>query len=268
MAKLNRITVPDTIDFFRQLVHLKVARFPEDFIIDTYRFRSPISENARSFFMTRHSGCYLFPQREVYTQGDFANAVWHHYQDTGQTVEAFAVYADLTQPSRPGTIIELDYAAHMAHVGRYALEPQTTDFGSLHPDFEREMDNRLKEVQAVCEKGTKAVEPDAYLEKLRLDQLRQWGHARADFYPIIQNPATVAAARIAPLYQLMGRGPVAVTSGDIRANDLADRKAHYAIPLEYKPDFDAWSRARLERAVKQYHAKVMKSVREMNSPSR
>ena len=109
----------DLVDALRRIMDIHTQNYKEDFELDAGLLHSLAGsqspEDKHLLWMSRPSGTYLLPEREVYVEDSFENKVWEYYHEqTGDPILAYAVEITGKEGDKVrGNLIELDYDAHV-----------------------------------------------------------------------------------------------------------------------------------------------------------
>lgn len=109
----------DLVDALRRIMDIHTQNYKEDFELDAGLLHSiagsQSSEDKHLLWMSRTSGTYLLPEREVYVEDSFENKVWEYYHEqTGDPILAYEVEITGKEGDKvKGNLIELDYDAHV-----------------------------------------------------------------------------------------------------------------------------------------------------------
>ena len=109
----------DLVDALRQIMDIHTQNYKEDFELDAGLLHSladsQCPEDKHLLWMSRTSGTYLLPEREVYVEDSFENKVWEYYHEqTGDPILAYAVEITGKEGGKvKGNLIELDYDAQV-----------------------------------------------------------------------------------------------------------------------------------------------------------
>mgnify|MGYP005762092239 FL=1 len=109
----------DLVDALRQIMDIHTQNYKEDFELDAELLHSLAGsqspEDKHLLWMSRTSGTYLLPEREVYVEDSFENKVWEYYHEqTGDPILAYEVEITGKENGKvKGNLIELDYDAHV-----------------------------------------------------------------------------------------------------------------------------------------------------------
>ena len=109
----------DLVDALRRIMDIHTQNYKEDFELDAGLLHSladsQSAEDKHLLWMSRPSGTYLLPEREVYVEDSFENKVWEYYHEqTGDPILAYAVEITGKEGDKVrGNLIELDYDAHV-----------------------------------------------------------------------------------------------------------------------------------------------------------
>ena len=109
----------DLVDALRRIMDIHTQNYKEDFELDAGLLHSLADsqspEDKHLLWMSRPSGTYLLPEREVYVEDSFENKVWEYYHEqTGDPILAYEVEITGKEDGKvKGNLIELDYDAHV-----------------------------------------------------------------------------------------------------------------------------------------------------------
>ena len=109
----------DLVDALRRIMDIHTQNYKEDFELDAGLLHSLADsqspEDKHLLWMSRTSGTYLLPEREVYVEDSFENKVWEYYHEqTGDPILAYEVEITGKEDGKvKGNLIELDYDAHV-----------------------------------------------------------------------------------------------------------------------------------------------------------
>ena len=109
----------DLVDALRRIMDIHTQNYKEDFELDAGLLHSLAGsqspEDKHLLWMSRPSGTYLLPEREVYVEDSFENKVWEYYHEqTGDPILAYEVEITGKENGKvKGNLIELDYDAHV-----------------------------------------------------------------------------------------------------------------------------------------------------------
>lgn len=109
----------DLVDALRRIMDIHTQNYKEDFELDAGLLHSLAGsqspEDKHLLWMSRTSGTYLLPEREVYVEDSFENKVWEYYHEqTGDPILVYAVEITGKEGDKvKGNLIELDYDAHV-----------------------------------------------------------------------------------------------------------------------------------------------------------
>ena len=109
----------DLVDALRRIMDIHTPNYKEDFELDAGLLHSLAGsqspEDKHLLWMSRTSGTYLLPEREVYVEDSFENKVWEYYHEqTGDPILAYEVEITGKENGKvKGNLIELDYDAHV-----------------------------------------------------------------------------------------------------------------------------------------------------------
>jgi len=139
---MRKYTNVDIIAALGAVVELNTAHYKGDFKHDIERLkaaaRNPDGENSRFLWLSRQSGTYCFPERDVYIKDTAAHNFWHgsakllgsheFYQHVivSDRILAYAVNITGIEKGRiKGDLYELDYRDHIRHLNKTALPLHT-----------------------------------------------------------------------------------------------------------------------------------------------
>lgn len=117
----------DLVDALRQIMDIHTQNYKEDFELDAGLLHSLADsqspEDKHLLWMSRTSGTYLLPEREVYVEDSFENKVWEYYHEqTSDPILAYAVEITGKEGGKvKGNLIELDYDAHVDRVQKLTV---------------------------------------------------------------------------------------------------------------------------------------------------
>lgn len=117
----------DLVDALRRIMDIHTQNYKEDFELDAGLLHSLADskspEDKHLLWMSRPSGTYLLPEREVYVEDSFENKVWEYYHEqTGDPILAYAVEITGKEGGKvKGNLIELDYDAHVDRVQKLTV---------------------------------------------------------------------------------------------------------------------------------------------------
>ena len=109
----------DLVDALRRIMDIHTQNYKEDFELDAGLLHSLADsqspEDKHLLWMSRPSGTYLLPEREVYVEDSFENKVWEYYHEqTGDPILAYEAEITGKEDGKvKGNLIELDYDAHV-----------------------------------------------------------------------------------------------------------------------------------------------------------
>jgi len=133
----------DVIAALGAVVELNTEHYKSDFKYDIEQFkaaaRNPDGENNRLLFMSRQSGTWCYPERDVYIKDTAAFNTWNSYATiigdinsymssviVQDRILAYAVNIKGIENGRiKGDLYELDYRDHIRHINRSALPLHT-----------------------------------------------------------------------------------------------------------------------------------------------
>lgn len=107
------------VDALRRIMDIHTQNYKEDFELDAGLLHSLAGsqspEGKHLLWMSRTSGTYLLPEREVYVEDSFENKVWEYYHEqTGDPILAYEVeITGMENGKVKGNLIVLDYDAHV-----------------------------------------------------------------------------------------------------------------------------------------------------------
>jgi len=114
----------DVQDCLQRIVDVNTLYYKADFEYDIPLLKNAAIDKVTTNFLwlSRESGTYMFPERNVYVSPSSDNHTWRYYQTRPEEIKAFYVEVNRIRDGRPlGSLIELDYIAHCKQVEKLAL---------------------------------------------------------------------------------------------------------------------------------------------------
>ena len=114
----------DVQAYLQRIMDVNTLYFKSDFEYDIQTLKDAAINQLNKHFLwlSRESGTYIFPERNVYVEPSSGNHTWKSYLSHPQEIKSFYVEVKNVRDGKPiGNLIELDYPAHCDYVSKMAL---------------------------------------------------------------------------------------------------------------------------------------------------
>ncbi|MFI3238756.1 MAG: hypothetical protein R3Y47_12160 [Lachnospiraceae bacterium] len=120
-----RLENVDIIDVLQFVVDNNTSHYAVDFEYDKKNLLGVAGEDNHFFWMSRDSGTWLLPERDVFLIGTAAHHTWTSYSERNDSVKAFMVEVLRVSDGRAyGNLTELDYEKHLDYLTTNAEIPK------------------------------------------------------------------------------------------------------------------------------------------------
>lgn len=115
----------DIIDTLQKITDNNTSNYSSDFEYDKQTLIGGSSDRAGYFWMSRNSGTWMFPERDVYILQTSSHNTWSAYSEKNDNVKAFFVEVQrISEGKAYGDIIELDYEKHLDYLVMNTVKPK------------------------------------------------------------------------------------------------------------------------------------------------
>lgn len=136
-AWFQNVDVPATL---RKIMELNTDFYQTDFRYDVEKLREAAEDRGgyRNFFwLTRKSGTWSFPERDVYIRNTNDHNTWSYYgADKSEHVKAFWIELKRMDDDKNiiGDIVEMDYQKHLDYLCTHSLDPAAVEIVFKSPN--------------------------------------------------------------------------------------------------------------------------------------
>ncbi len=227
----------DVIDTLRKIMLHNTRYYQTDFNYDVREMTDAAESNTanRSFlWMSRDSGTWCFPEREVYVKNTHPYNSWQSYR-SDKSVKAFWIELGKSENKQVmGTVFEIDYPKHADQVKQSALQPQSvelvfkkpaavrvydfedydTNWYSIHSQYgdvfskrhlvenEHALQDSIYNIKAACFEKTQSISVDDYVRDMVREHFHSRGYTAEDMAYVIPDEVYEAVRRGVPAYAL------------------------------------------------------------------
>ena len=131
----------DVIATLQKIMEHNTDFFQTDFQYDVEKLREAAGDRGgyRSFFwLTRESGTWCFPERDVYIRNTSAANTWMYYGESGsENVKAYWVDVKRVEDDGKrivGDIVEMDYQKHLDYLCTHSVDPAYVEVVFISPN--------------------------------------------------------------------------------------------------------------------------------------
>lgn len=260
----------DIQECLRRVVEENTLYYKADFEYDIGDLKNTISVLAPKNFlwMSRESGTYCFPERDVYLTPSYANQTWLNYRGHPEEIKAFYVEADSFKDGRVlGSLVALDYRSHCAQV-QETMQPvhfakvtfkdgvrrtfEISEFeksrDSLRQDYgpytyeydsSSDMDSLMYHIRSQRKNNLEPYDFDRYMEEIQLERFAQFGYHRNDYVRLSPYDAQKCHAAGLPVFLFLKDDPHREIRDWEELRNLSYKDSHLlAIRQQDKPLWD------------------------------
>ncbi|SHH68947.1 hypothetical protein [Desulfosporosinus lacus] len=259
----------DIQECLRRVVEENTLYHKADFEYDIGDLKNAISVLASKNFlwMSRESGTYCFPERDVYLTPSYANNTWLYYRGHPEEIKSFYVEVDDFKDGRVlGSLVALDYLSHCAQV-QETMQPvhfakvtfkdgvrrtfEISEFeknrDSLRQNYgpytyeydsSSDLDSLMYHIRSQRKNNLEPYDFDRYMEEIRLERFARFGYHGSDFVRLSPYDAQKCHAAGLPVFLFPKDEPHReLRDGELRS--LRYKSGHLlAIRQQDKPIWD------------------------------
>jgi len=219
----------DVISTLQKIVNHNTYYYQTDFSFDQDTLRKAAEErngNRNFFWMSRKSGTWCFPERDVYIRDTNAYNTWMYYGNSkSEQVKAFWIELKGTEDDKAmGDIAEIDYQRHLDYLSTHSFEPAQVEVVFRNPNGYKTFDfkeyskywqeigqeygtvdkkrflvnepnaliHAMKGIQGEFRESTVPMDIESYVKRLDYDRLHDYGYTAGDM--VLTGPLDVAEA--------------------------------------------------------------------------
>ena len=228
----------DVIDTLRKIMLHNTRYYQTDFKYDVQTLTDAVKFDTRNrsfLWMSRESGTWCFPERDVYIKGTHQYNSWQFYRGD-QGIKTFWVELEKLSDADKvmGTVCELDYPKHAEQARQNAFQPNRVElvfkrpaavrvydfedynknWYSIHSEYgeiyggrflvenEAALRNRIADIKAACFQVAEPASVDEYVADMVRKHFCSRGYTVGDMAYVIPNEVFEAVQRGIPAYAL------------------------------------------------------------------